>query len=385
LVWLESKRRTTAANLRRSGLQGLPLARVIKIFCAPDSAAGRFDWSVPGLFVDTMGRDMAGEVSHILARAFAAAGTPRGAAIRPALSAYADDLAADQNLRADLAKAVSEANSTCEDRVGVRLGELILMGTMRQAHHPATAPRKVVGTLVLHAATRDLEDRILELLHQDWIRQGHDPEKTPPQPEAELMLAGFQALQSALARQGIAVPQVFPRRLYETGNIGPHLADVEAAVAEIVEACCRPAEPGQPPGQAVVAHLEQHGGEAVDEILSHRLAHLTEPLTQAAQRELQALEAAGGGRMNSQQYQDAAAKVQRDYREAVSRVRAAAITGALSGQDALWRGAGQREPSGHASTASAEPAWAPGETSADAQAQQVPAGLDPDKGKWKVI
>jgi hypothetical protein len=238
---------------------------------------------------------------------------------------------------------------------------------------------------VLHAATRDLESRILELLRQNWIRQGHDPEKTPPQPEAELMLAGFEALQSALVRQGIAVPQVFPRRLFDAADVRQHKAGVEAAAVEIAEACCRPAEPGQPPGQAVVAYLERHGGEAVDEILSRRLAHLTEPLTEAAQRELQAQEAAGGGRMNSQQYQDAAAEMQRDYREAVSRVRAAAITGALSGQDALWRGAGRRDSSGHASTASAEPAWAPGETSADAEAQQVPAGFDPDKGKWKVI
>ncbi len=375
--------RAEADRLRHPELRGQALDQMIQGFCAPESMAARFDWSASGLFVNTANVDMTEDVSHILARAFAAAQTPGGSAIAPALRAYADNLASSAPLRAALAQAVCEANAACDDRVGVRLGELMLAGVVHMVRDKTAKPNAVVSTLVLHAATRAMEKRISALL-----AQGQDPEALPRQPSAELMLTGSRAVQAALVRRGIAVPEVFPEHLFGADDLRLHRNAVTAATDSIAEACCRPPAPGLPAGHAIAAFLERHGGPAAEEILSTRLAHLTEPLEATVQRALAIVEEAKEARtdqpghvgLTDQQYRDAADKLMRDYNDAVAQARARAIAGAPAGDETDWV-----VPDEPASTSAPEPVQGHGETSADAQADAglAPHGYAPGKGKWK--
>ncbi|WP_407059359.1 hypothetical protein ACJBUE_23000 (plasmid) [Ralstonia syzygii subsp. celebesensis] len=73
---LREVQRAEADRLRHPELRGQALNQMIQGFCAPESMAARFDWSASGLFVNTANVDMTEDVSHILARAFAAAQTP---------------------------------------------------------------------------------------------------------------------------------------------------------------------------------------------------------------------------------------------------------------------------------------------------------------------
>ncbi len=375
-------RRTEADALRRPELRGLPLDEVIKQFCGPGTAAARFDWNTPGLFVNNMGADMTDEVSHILARAFAAAGTPAGSSLAPELRAYADNLASSADLRTALAQTASEANAACDDRVGVRLGELMLAGLMHTVRDKAAEPRAVVGTLVLHAAARAMERRISALL-----AQGQDPEAAAPPPSAELMLAGCHAVQAALIRRGMAVPNLFRAQLFSMDDLRRHRNNVVAAAEDIADACCPPTASGEQAGHAVAVFLERHGGEAAMQILSTRLAHLTKPLEADVQKALGALDEALEGStdptnpvMTEQQYLHEADQLKRDYDTGVARVRAQAIAGALAGDDANWMA-----PEAPASPSEPAPLQDPGETSADAEANasQAPRGYDPTRGKWK--
>lgn len=375
-------RRIEAEALRRPELRGLPLDQVIKQFCGPDTAAAHFDWNAPGLFVNTMGADMTDEVSHILARAFAAAGTPAGSSLAPELRAYADNLASSADLRTALAQTAYEANAACDDRVGIRLGELMLAGIMHTVRDKAAKPRAVVGTLVLHAATRAMEQRISALL-----AQGQAPEATAPPPSAELMLAGCHAVQAALIRRGMAVPNLFREQLFSMDDLRRHRNNVVAVAEEIADACCPPTASGEQAGHAVAVFLKHHGGEAAMQILSTRLAHLTEPLEADVQKTLGALDEAleestdpTNPVMTDEQYRHEADQLKRDYDAGVARVRAQAIAGALAGEDADWMA-----PEAPASTSEPAPLQDPGETSADAEANasQAPHGYDPTKGKWK--
>ncbi len=307
--------RAGAEGLRHPELRGQALDQVVKGFCAPDSAAARFDWNASGLFVNTMGMDMADEVSHILARAFAAARTPAGSAIAPELRVYADNLASSATLRTALAQTAYEANAACDDRVGVRLGEL--------------------------------------------------------------MLAGCHAVQAALVRRGLAVPELFPEHLFGMDDLHVHRNAVMATAEAIAEACHPSRAPGQPAGHAIVRFLERHGGEAAQAVLSARLAHLAKPLQATAQRELATLDETLET-LSDQQYRDDADKVKQDYDTAVAQMRAHAIDGALAGDDADWV-----IPDAPAPTSEPEPAQSHGETSADAGASPVPEGYDPTRGKWK--
>ncbi|MHA6832028.1 type III effector protein [Ralstonia pseudosolanacearum] len=375
-------RRAEAEALRRPELQGLPLDQVIKQFCEPDATAARFDWNAPGLFVNTMGTDMTSEVSHILARAFAAAGTPAGSSLAPELRTYADNLASSTDLRAALAQTAYEANAACDDRVGVRLGELMLAGMMHTIRDQAAEPRAVVGTLVLHAATRAMERRISALL-----AQGRDPEAAAPSPSSELMLAGCHAVQAALTRRGMAVPNLFREQLFSMDDLRLHRNNVVAAAEDIADACYPPAASGAQAGRAVAVFLERHGGEAAMEILSTRLAHLTKPLEADVQNALDALDEALEApadpttpAMSEQQYRHEADQLKLAYDEGVAQVRARAIAGALAGDDAGWS-----VPEAPAAPLEPAPAQTPGETSADAETgpSQAPHGYDPTKGKWK--
>ncbi|WP_231654846.1 type III effector protein [Ralstonia solanacearum] len=376
-------RRIEAEALRRPELRGLPLDQVIKQFCGPDTAAAHFDWNAPGLFVNTMGTDMTDEVSHILARAFAAAGTPAGSSLAPELRAYADNLASSADLRTALAQTAYEANAACDDRVGIRLGELMLAGIMHTVRDKAAKPRAVVGTLVLHAATRAMERRISALLAQGQAA----PEAAAPPPSAELMLAGCHAVQAALIRRGMAVPNLFREQLFSMDDLRRHRNNVVAAAEDIADACCPPTASGEQAGHAVAVFLKHHGGEAAMQILSTRLAHLTEPLEADVQKALGALDEAleestdpTNPVMTDEQYRHEADQLKRDYDAGVARVRAQAIAGALAGEDADWMA-----PEAPASTSEPAPLQDPGETSADAEANasQAPHGYDPTKGKWK--
>ncbi|AXV84372.1 type III effector protein (plasmid) [Ralstonia solanacearum] len=371
---LREVQRAEADRLRHPELRGQALNQMIQGFCAPESMAARFDWSASGLFVNTANVDMTEDVSHILARAFAAAQTPGGSAIAPALRAYADNLASSAPLRAALAQAVCEANAACDDRVGVRLGELMLAGVVHMVRDKTAKPNTVVSTLVLHAATRAMEKHISALL-----AQGQDPEAVPRQPSAELMLTGSRAVQAALVRRGIAVPEVFPEHLFGADDLRLHRNAVMAAADSIAEACCRPPAPGLPAGHAIAAFLERHGGPAAEEILSTRLAHLTKPLEATLQRALAIVDEAKAARTD-QQYRDTADKLMRDYNDAIAQARARAIAGALAGDETDWV-----VPEEPASTSAPEPVQGHGETSADAEADAGPAphGYDPAKGKWK--
>ncbi|MEF9388287.1 type III effector protein [Ralstonia solanacearum species complex bacterium KE056] len=375
-------RRADAEALRRPELQGLPLDQVIKQFCGPDTAAARFDWNAPGLFVNTMGTDMTSEVSHILARAFAAARTPVGSSLAPELRTYADNLASSADLRAALAQTAYEANAACDDRVGVRLGELMLAGIMHTIRDQAAEPRSVVGTLVLHAATRAMEQRISALL-----AQGRDPEAATPSPSSELMLAGCHAVQAALIRRGMTVPNLFREQLFSMDDLRLHRNKVVAAAEDIAAACCPPAASGAQAGHAIAVFLERHGGEAATQILSTRLAHLTESLEARVQDKLEALDKKLEGPtdptepvMTEQGYREEADQLKQEYDTGVARVRAHAIAGALAGDDADWIA-----PEAPTPTTEPAPLQDRGETSANAEASasQAPHGYDPSKGKWK--
>jgi hypothetical protein len=351
-------RAAAVGQLRRPELRDPPLDRLVKEFCAPGSPASRFDWTAPRLFVDG-DNDMTAAVSRLLARALAVARTPAGADVAPALRRYADSLASSADLRASLALTVVDANAGCEDRLGVTLGGLMLASDMYRVRGPQAAPADVVHTLVLHAATRAMDARMAQL---PGLQHG---------PSAELLLAGYRAVQAALVGQGVAVPEVFPERLFLTLDVWRHQGRVAQFAREIADAATLPAAPGQPAGAGLAELLRRHGGSAGEEILSARLAHLTGKL---AGDLLAGDEAEGPDRPDTSGARLGSADEQlRAYNEGVAAIRARAIAGALAGDTADWE-----RPAGD----TAVPAAA--STSGSGPGPEAHDDYDPVKGKWKV-
>lgn len=348
--------------LRRPELRDLPLDQVVKEFCAPGSPASRFDWTAQQLFVDG-DNDMTAEVSHLLARAFAVARTPAGADVAPALRRYADSLASSADLRASLALTVVDANAACDDRLGVTLGGLMLASDMHRVRGPQAAPADVVHTLVLHAATRAMDARMAQL---PGLQHG---------PSAELLLAGYRAVQAALVGRGVAVPEVFPERLFTAADVWRHQGRVAEFAREIADAATLPAAPGQPAGAGLAELLRRHGGSAGEEILSARLAHLTGKL---AGDLLAGDEAEGPDRPDTSGARMHSADEQlRAYNEGVAAIRARAIAGALAGDTADWE-----RPAGDTAVPAA--ASSSGSGPGPEAAPEAHDHYDPVKGKWKV-
>jgi hypothetical protein len=367
-AWHNSCTEMQVDKLLRPELRDVPLDGVIKDFCEAESAAARFDWTAPGLFVTDMGSDVAADVSHVLARAVTIAETSAGSATRPALREYIGNLAASAELRTELAKAVAEVNGRCDDRLSMGLGDLMLAGALHQARDPAAAPGDVVGTLVLHAATQAVVAGLTE-------RVGDDV-------SSEVLLAGCHGVQNALERCGIAVPRVFPPPYYTLdADILRHRREIHAVEQQVASAAGWPPTPGQPPGSGIVELLQRHGGEAVEEVLSARLRHLTDPLVaELADR----IQVTGNSQWSTSEAQRVATATQHEYDTEVAAIRARAIAGALAGCSDDWV-----VPAAPADTAG--PPSAPGGVAGSGQAAAndtallAPPGYDPARGKWKAV
>jgi hypothetical protein len=318
------------ALLRRLNLRGQPLGDVIRSFCDGNSPAARFDWSTPGIFEDDLHNDQAAEVSHVLARAFRLA--RQNPALVPALQTFADQLACQPDLRKALASTVRDANATCDDRLGVSIGRLMLSGVLHQLRDPATPPSDVVHVLTLHAAMQAIHTRIFELLAQQawppsismWVRRLLPAAPAwPPAPSAELLLLGSHAVQSGLREAGLAVPEVFPARQYLVEDVRRHEHRVKADALQIARTFAAPGGSAQ-----LLALLQAHGGKEVDEILSARLHHHLEPVRERLlEHEPQGTSAdalAAGG-----QQQEA-------YLAACQDLFIRAVDDALRGTGALW-------------------------------------------------
>jgi hypothetical protein len=348
-----------AERWRHPELRGLPLEQVMKGFCAPDSPAGRFNWAAERLFVDG-DKDMTTEVSHLLARAYEVARTSLGADIAPALRRYADGLATSTELRASLALAVKDANDACDDRLGVSVGGLMLAGDMHRVRDPAADPADVVRTLVLYAATRAMDARLVQLLGKK------------AEPSAELLLTGYRAVQETMISRGLAVAEVFPERLFTTLEVRWYGAKVRDFAQAIAVAATQPGGPEQPAGMGMAELLSQYGGTASEEILSRRLARQTEPLTEELLHRLEEAQQLPTG----QAYNEAAADLRRVYEGRLLSIRAQAMAGALAGDVSAWA-----RPAEAASTSRTEPSPSHGKVDPEAEA---PSQYDPVKGKWKV-
>jgi len=316
-------------GMTRLQLRGQPLDDVIRSFCGRDTPAARFDWLAPEVFVDDLRIDQSEEVSHLLARAFRL--TKDNPALIPALQNFANQLASQPDLRQQLAATVRDANASCDDRLGVSIGRLMLSGVLHQLRDPATPPSDVVHVLTLHAATRAIHTRIFELLAEPARPRppytrifGRRAEPARPEPpSAELLLMGAHAVQSGLRQAGLAVPEVFPKRLYLVADVRRHQHRVEADALQIARSFAGPGG-----GANLVGLLQAHGGKEVDEVLSARLYHHLEPL-----RERLIADQPQG---RDDQGLAAAQWLQHAYKTARDELFMRAVEGALCGTGDLW-------------------------------------------------
>jgi hypothetical protein len=193
-------------------------------------------------------------------------------------------------------------------------------------------------------------------------------------PSAELLLAGYRAVQAAMVERGVAVPEVFPERLFTPLDVMWNRSRMTELAREIADAATRPAEPGRQPGTGLAELLRQHGGNATEEILSARLAHLTAPLADALAAGLEErqdpLATDGAHKSSSDEQQHA-------YNEGVAAIRARAIAGALAGNAADWER--PADVAAASATASASGSGPGPEAAAEAYDH-----YDAVKGKWKV-
>lgn len=329
VLWAVESR---VSQLRRPDLRGLPVHQVILGFCDPESAAGRFDWKADGLFMDSLGRDMQTEVSHVLARIIDFAADPAGVAIAPALRRYLDGLATRPELRAALTHAAADANATCGDRVGLRLGELMLAESLDRATDPvATTPRDAVLTLVLHAAVRAMEGHIAQLMGPQQV------------PTADLMLTGWRGMQDALRSRGFDVPELFPQRLFTEGDDWRYLQPVGAfalsTADSLASSSCASSSmrPAAPCPNAVARLLREQGGAVGRAILDARLGHLSERLLADLQGQLEVLEdEKDAGLLDDQACKAAMDALKQAYDSGVAGLRERAIASALAGGTDGW-------------------------------------------------
>lgn len=227
-------------------------------------------------------------------------------------------MATRPELRADLADLVVDANGQCQDRIGIRLGELLLTQSLGEVRDPAAAPGDVVLTLVLHAATQAMKKQLAD-------RLGHDAV-----PSADLLLAGFHVMQSTLQEQGIDVPTLFPAEddrdeadlLAQRDTIKPDALEIVRCYGlqppEGASSSQAGAASSADRGTGLAMLLRDHGGKACDEILTARLTHLREPVL-ADWRE-----------------KDDAGKGVEGYFPALDQAYGKAIAGALDGDLADW-------------------------------------------------
>lgn len=326
MVFMKYVFRLSDLQRHRPELRGLPLDQVILGFSEPHSPAGRFDWQAEGLFVDKQGRDMQSEVSHVLARIIDFAAQPAGADIAPALHGYLDGLATRAELRLALAEATADANATCDDRVGLRLGELMLAESLDRATDPAAMmPRDVVHTLVLHAAVRVMEGHIGQLLGPEQV------------PSADLLLAGWRDMQEALRSRGFDVPELFPQRLFvESGDRG-FLDTVAEFAASTADGLVSPSGT-VPCAAAVVRLLGEQGGAVGRAVLDARLGHLSHDLLAGLHRQLEALDdEKEAGLMTAPDYKVAADGLKQAYEKGIVQLRERAIGSALEGGTDGWQ------------------------------------------------
>lgn len=280
-------------------------------------AAKQFDWNAPNLFVDGAGANQTREVSHLLKRALLEC-RRSDHPFAASLGAFLDQLATRPELRTDLADLAVDANGQCQDRIGIRLGELLLTQALRDVRDPAAAPRDVVLTLALHAATQAMKTQIANRLGRRAV------------PSADLLLAGFHAVQSTLQQHGIAVPTMFPEEderdesdlLALRGSIGLDALEIVQCYglqsADGAGSSQVGAAAAVDRGTGLATLLRLHGGKAYDDILAVRLAHLREPV------------------LAEWHEKDGAAAAVEGYWPALDRAYGKAIAGALSGDLGEW-------------------------------------------------
>lgn len=264
--------------LRRPRLYGLPLGVAIARWGAPFGTLGpvatSFDWNAPRLFVDGSGADRTRDVSHMLTRALVEY-QGQDERFRAGLGLFLHHLATDQGLRTDLADLSVDANGRCGDRIGIRLGELLLAQSLREVRDPAVAPRDVVLTLVLHAATQAMKKQMAQRLGVGVI------------PSADLLLAGFHVMQSTIQQHGIAVPTLFPADdgrdendlMEQRRTLAPDaLAIVQVYGLDLAATAGTSEAEAASAGAGLALLLRDHGGKACEEILTGRLDHLRQPV-----------------------------------------------------------------------------------------------------------
>jgi hypothetical protein len=320
---------------RERDLHGLPLGEEVARFGEKPGqlgpAAKQFNWDAPNLFVDRAAVDQTQEVSHLLTRALRECPRPENPIganpIGAIVGTLLDKLATHPELRTDLADRAADANGHCKDRIGIRLGELLLTQALGEIRDAAAAPGDVVLTLVLHAATQAMKRQIAT---QAMKKQIAGQPGRPDLPSADLLLAGFHTMQSTLQQQGIAVPTLFPaddRRDEEDlhAQRGTLQQDARAIVAryglqsaEAASSSQAGAASAEGRGAGLALLLRDHGGKAYEDILVARLDHLRAAV------------------LAEWQDRDSAGKGSDGYLLALDQAFGRAIAGALGGDLSDW-------------------------------------------------
>lgn len=344
--------------LRHPEMAGLPLNEVLGKFCPPGSAAAQRDWSAADLFVNSHGNDVAAEVSHLLMRAFSTAagqaGPPTGMraggealSLMQSLQALAERLSSSEPDRRWLADLVTDANATCDSRVGVGLGALLLASRLQDLHRPGTLPTQGLHTLLLYAATRELEARIRDLLGQQ------------AEPSAELLLVGFHRVQQVLQQEfRVPVPAVFPENILHDPADSVHLDAVQDIAAELGNHLFRPyADEGirHPldelkrllPGERILALLRRHGGEDFERFFQAHHGHDVRTKVGSLEEKWEQLERDSMA-LTSKDYLARSEALKQEHGALENRVYSAAINRVMAGYGTGWSKAGAGS-SGHAS------------------------------------
>lgn len=349
--------------LRHPELAGIPLNDVLGKFCPPGSAAAQLDWSVPGLFVNSLGNDVAGDVAHLLMRAFStaerqpapASGMRAGGealSLMQSLQALAERLSTSKEDRCWLADLVTDTNAACDSRVGAGLGVLLLAGRLQDLHRPGTPPAQGLHTLLLYAATREVEARISDLLGQQ------------AEPSAELLLTGFHHVQRLLQQEHrVPVPSVFPENILHDPADVAHM-DVVARIAEdlcldlfrpyVDDSIRHPLDELRRllPGERVLDLLRKRGGEDFERFFQAHHGDDVRTRASGLEEKWAALECDKddpGAALTSKDYVDRSNALKLEHRQIEDRVYGAAINRMMAGYGTGWpsssAGAPGRAPS----------------------------------------
>jgi hypothetical protein len=332
--------------LRHPELAGIPLQDVLGKFCPSGSAAGQRDWSVPGLFLNSQRNDVAGDVAHLLMRAFSTAerqpapatGMRAGGealSLMQSLQALAERLSTSEQDRRWLADLVTDANAACNSRVGVGLGALLLATRLQDLHRPGTVPADGLQTLLLYAAMREVEARISALLGQQ------------AEPSAELLLTGFHHVQQFLQWEfRVPVPSVFPENILHDPADAAHLDTVRNTAEDLCKDLFRPYVDDSIrhpldelkrllPGERILDLLRRHGGDDFERFFHAHHGHDVSARAQGLDEKWEQLERDKMA-LTSKDYLARSEALKLEHREHENRVYSAAINRVMAGYGTGW-------------------------------------------------